>query len=105
MENISIKIIELTQRHDSHTAPYGLKLSEHKYEDGALDRGVGTVPSHTTSLFTSARLVAGRTDGRPSATVKATKNIKNSKEVFVSYGKNYKVSQPGTNCSTRYKKL
>ena len=71
-----------------------LKLSENKYEDGALDRGIGTIPNHTTSRCTNAKIVAGRIDGKPSAKVKATNSIRNSKEVFVSHGKNYKMNEP-----------
>ena len=94
----------LVQRYDSPTAQYGLKLPENKYEGGALDRGVGTLPSHTPSRFTSAKLVAGRIHGKPSAKVKATKSIRSSKEILVSYGKEYKVSEPGTTYSTKYLK-
>ena len=63
----------LIERHDSHKAQYGLKLSENKYEDGALDRGIGTIPNHTTSRFTNAKIVAGRIDCKPSAKVKEYK--------------------------------
>ena len=94
----------LTQRYDSHTAQYGLKLSENKYEDGALHRGIGTIPNHTTSRFKNAKLVAGRIDGKPSAKVKAIKNIRNNKEIFVNYGKDYIMNESGVTYSTNYKR-
>ena len=81
-----------------------LKLSEDNYEDGALHRGVGTLPNHTSSRFTNAKLVAGRIDGKPSAKVKTTKSIRNSKEIFVNYGKNYIMNEPGINNSIKYLK-
>jgi len=94
----------LIQRYSNKTAPYGIKLSDDNYEDGALHRGVGTLPNHTSSRFTNAKLVAGRIDGKPSAKVKAIKNIRNNKEIFVNYGKDYKMNEPGITYSTNYKR-
>ena len=94
----------LIQRYRNKTAPYGIKLSDDNYEDEALHRGVSTLPNHTSSRFTNVKLVAGRIDGLPSAKVRATKYIINNKNIFINYGKDYKMSEQGVNYSTRYKK-
>ena len=91
----------LVSRYGSHTAPYGAQLTKDTYEDGALRRGIGTLPNHSTRRFTNAELIVGRTGGRPEVKVRATKNIRSDKEVLVSYGRAYKMSEDTTHTTTR----
>ena len=55
-------------------------------------------------LLVASYVIYGCIDGLPSAKVRATKNIRNNKEIFVNYGKDYKMSEQGVTYSTRYKK-
>jgi hypothetical protein len=79
---------ELINRYDQFTGPYAAKLKENSYIDCACDRGVGSTAnskpgSNNASFSVSFRNNVG------SLKVKATKNIKNNSEVFLSYGSGY----------------
>jgi hypothetical protein len=74
---------ELDRRYGDATAPYGAqRQGEDVYEDGACKRGVGTLVNHATGNNTNARFSYARNG---SLQIKATKNIRNNREIFINY--------------------
>ena len=94
----------INKRYGDYTAPYGIYISKNIYEDGALQRGIGTTPNHSNSKQTNAKLYAGKIDGKKAIKVKATKNIRNNNEIFVGYGKEYRLQEEGIRYKTIAKK-
>lgn len=95
-----IDIDELIERYGNKTAPYTIEIREDDlYEDGAIERGVGAIantkPNHNNATISIYR-------GR--ASLKASKNIRNGEEIFLSYGRSFKVNQAGVEFSTKRKK-
>lgn len=86
---------ELINRYHNKTGPYVVGISKDRFEDGSSIRGVGslanTLPNHNNTTLSIYR-------GR--ASLKATKVIKNGEEILLSYGKQYKLHQPGVDSST-----
>lgn len=77
---------DLGERYGEWTAPYGL---QEKYqgiyytEDGACRRGIGTLANHKPVSRANARLSFGT--GKKRFQIKANANIRNGREIFVSY--------------------
>ena len=74
---------ERYERYREYTAPYGLQINENEAVDAATHRGVGSLanrnPGHNNARFTI--------DNRNHRGVlKATRNIRQDQEIFVSYG-------------------
>ena len=90
---------QLNNRYSKYTAPYAYKIDKDNYRDGALKRGIGSL-SNTNSSRNNARLSANTK--LKTATLKATKNIRNGNEIFVSYGRQYKFDEP-ISCRTIYR--
>jgi len=86
---------ELISRYSNKTAPYTIQVSKNRYEDGSVVRGVGslanTKPNHNNATISISN---------GTAKLKATKNIRNGDEIFLSYGKSYKVNESGVNYKT-----
>jgi hypothetical protein len=86
---------ELIKRYHDKTPPYVIGVSADSYEDGSKIRGIGSLantnPGHQNATIS---IYAGR------ASLKATKNIKNGKEIFLSYGRAYKINQPDVKYNT-----
>jgi len=86
---------ELIRRYQNKTGPYAVYISKDHYEDGAVVRGTGalanTLPNHNNATLSIHR-------GR--ASLKATKPIRNGDEILLSYGRQYKLNEPGVNYST-----
>jgi hypothetical protein len=91
-----IDIEELENRYDNKTAPYTVQISKNVFEDGAAVRGVGTL-ANTNPRHNNAKLSIYR--GK--ATLKATKNIYNGDEIYLSYGRSYKLYKEGVEHSTK----
>lgn len=91
-----IDLEELESRYDDKTAPYTVKISKDVYEDGAKFRGVGTL-ANTYAGHNNATLSVYR--GR--AKLKATKNIRNGDEIYLSYGRAYQLNEPDVEHSTK----
>jgi hypothetical protein len=89
----SITRRESTRRYGrNRTAPYGLNMTgTANIQDGACKRGIGTLFNHTYDARPPADLVSRREHERAPyrLAVEANKNIKNKKEILVSYGQNY----------------
>jgi hypothetical protein len=87
---------ELDARYGDHTAPYGIKLSQNRYQDGAAQRGIGTLINHTPRASSNCRF----TNNYQFISIAATKIIRNDQELLVSYGNNYLFNEPGVRYST-----
>jgi len=68
-------------RYADKTGPYVAKMSQNKYMDAAKIRGIrslaNTLPNHNNATLSVSH---------NSVSLKATKNIKNGDEIFLSYG-------------------
>lgn len=93
-----INLEELIERYGNKTAPYAIGLSKNRFEDGAKIRGCGAL-ANTKPNFNNANISISR--GR--AVLKATKNIKNGDEIYVSYGRQYKLNEDGVEYATTKK--
>lgn len=83
---------ELERRYGDYTAPYGI---QEKYgvlytEDGACRRGAGTLANHKTQA--NAKLSFGTSRRRFQLIAK--KQIRNGREIYVSYGRQYRFNEP-----------
>jgi hypothetical protein len=79
---------ELINRYSNKTPPYAIGINKNRFEDGASVRGVGSI----------ANTKAGHNNATISvhngyAKIKATKNIYNEDEIFLSYGKSHKLNE------------
>lgn len=96
-ENISPA--QKTARYGNKTAPYAVEVGR-RVIDSALQRGVGslanTKPAHNNATFS----VSTR-NNIPSAKIKATKPIKNNQEIFLSYGRAYRLHDPSVSFVTK----
>lgn len=86
---------ELVGRYGNKTPPYVVGVSEDVYEDGARIRGIGalanTNPGHTNATLSIYR-------GR--ASLKATRSIRSGDEIYLAYGRAYRLNQPGVESYT-----
>lgn len=86
---------ELERRYGEFTAPYAVAISENRFEDGARVRGIGSLanidPGHNNATLSIHR-------GQVS--LKAIKNIRNGDEILLSYGRAYRMHEPGVEHST-----
>jgi hypothetical protein len=89
---------ELRKRYGRYTAPYGIKVGN-KYEDAALQRGVGSLVNHAIR-GTNCSLVH---DDDANVLLEADTDIKNGDELLTSYGKKYRFDEP-VQTSTNSKK-
>ena len=87
---------ELINRYEDKTPPYVIGISNNRYEDGAVKRGIGslanTLPNHNNATISIHNGYAS---------LKCSKNIKNGDEIYLSYGKSYKLNQPNVNYETK----
>jgi hypothetical protein len=84
-----IDLDTLEERYDEYTAPYAVRISANSFEDGAKVRGIGSLantrPGHNNATLS---IYQGR------ASLKATRNIKNGEEIYLSYGRAYRLHEP-----------
>ena len=97
-----ISLNRLNARYGDTTAPYAIALNKNKYEDGAINRGIGTVVNHSSNKSKVNCRFSIKRDN--TAEIIATKNIKNGAELFVDYGDDYKLNEVGVFSSTNKKK-
>ena len=94
---------ELNRRYHHHTAPYALQVrgdnSNPLYIDAATIRGVGSLSNHRAGHHQNARLVVNFQNN--TARLRATKNIRNGEEIFVSYGHQYHINEAGVQYRTK----
>lgn len=87
---------ELIERYSNKTPPYVVGINNNRYEDGAKRRGIGSI----------ANTKAGHNNATISvhngyAKIKATKNIYNGDEIFLSYGRSHKLNEPNVSHKTK----
>lgn len=88
---------ELDERYGGdYTAPYALQVNRNTCIDAACVRGVASTadasPNNTNSRFSVHH---------NTASLKATKNIRNGEEIFVSYGRAYRLHEEGVRHETK----
>lgn len=86
---------ELVERYSNKTPPYVVGISVNAFEDGARIRGIGSL-ANTNPGNNNATLSIYR--GR--ASLKATKNTRNGEEIYLSYGREYRLNQPNVASTT-----
>lgn len=83
---------ELQHRYGDNTAPYAIKISQDKYIDAALERGVMSLANHGAGVRANIFFQAPNYR-QNTISVKALKNIKNNTELIVNYGKDYRFDE------------
>eukprot|EP01031_Cornospumella_fuschlensis_P025540 gene25540-30837_t len=78
---------QLQDRYGGYTAPYGVQVNTRQVIDCACKRGVGSL-GNTRPAANNATLSVNTRD--KTASVKATRTIRNGQEVFISYGCAYR---------------
>jgi flagellar hook protein FlgE len=90
-----------TARYGKYTAPYAVECKKDCNVDCACERGVGsnanTNPNHNNATFSVNR-------ARNTVKIVASKNIRNGDEIFLSYGKSFKLNEP-TEHNTKYGRI
>lgn len=91
-----LNLDQLIERYGNKTAPYAIGVSSSRFEDAARVRGIGslanTLPNHNNATISVHH-------GR--ASIKATKPIRNGDEIYLSYGRSYKLNEVGSSYSTK----
>jgi len=90
----------LNNRYGEKTAPYGIVVNKTRdiYEDGACQRGIGSLINHKSSTFANAKFYVNRSNN--TIKIKAIKNIKNGHEIFINYGRRYKFNENTKNTTS-----
>lgn len=84
-----INLNTLNERYGENTAPYGVQMQgDNKYNDAACKRGIGSLVNHAPTARRNARFSFSRQGGV--LQIKATKNIRNNKEILINYNEGAK---------------
>eukprot|EP01031_Cornospumella_fuschlensis_P040212 gene40212-48998_t len=75
---------ELADRYGDHNAPYAIRLSKREAIDAACKRGVGALGNTNRGMNNATLSISTQ---NKTASVKATKTIRNGNEIFISYGR------------------
>ena len=89
---------DLEQRYGDKTAPYAVVINKTSFIDAGCERGVGSFANHKPRSRANAKL----SFYKGVITLKATKNIRNGDEIFVSYGDVYRLNEEGVSHQTKY---
>jgi hypothetical protein len=84
-------------RYLENTAPYTVKIKRDLNVDCGCKRGVGAL-ANTRPHFNNSTLSVFRNK----AFIKATRNIKNNEEIYLAYGRSYKINEEGVRHETKY---
>lgn len=84
--------VTVDRRYGEYTAPYAIKLSPDRFENGACIRGVGAVANHAPSGIANAEFV---TFPGSVAKLVALTDIVNGQEILVNYGGDYLMGEAG----------
>jgi hypothetical protein len=90
---------EVRDRYAEFTAPYTIELKDSEFEDGALERGPGSLANQ--GIKNNARLGVYFNSTPHYALLKATKNIYGGQEILVDYGDRYQFDEEGVHFITR----
>jgi hypothetical protein len=96
---------ELNRRYGEHTAPYAVKINSNHYIDSATRRGIGSLsnkpdPHNNNPLLRQSNATFSINHRNHTASIKATKNIRNNQEILTSYGRSYRLQD---NFTTKYR--
>jgi len=91
-----ITLAELIHRYEDKTPPYVVGVSANSFEDGAVRRGIGSL-ANTLANHNNATISVYRGH----ASLKATKAIRHGDEILLSYGRRYKMNEPGVEAYTK----
>jgi SET domain-containing protein len=94
-----LDIDEKEQRYETKTAPYSVGYSNDEVVDSALVRGVA---SNANTNVGNQNTYISIDRHNHTVNIKASKPIKNGQEIFIPYGKNYKLNERGVQHSTKY---
>ena len=89
---------DLEQRYGDKTAPYAVVINKTSFIDAGCERGVGSFANNKARSKANAKLSLNK----GVITLKATKNIRNGDEIFVSYGDVYRLKEEGVSHQTKY---
>ena len=78
----------LSERYGNKNAPYAIELSKNRYRDAGCARGVGSLLNHDSRR---ANVAFSINQSSKTASIKATRNLKNGEELFVNYGRQYRM--------------
>ncbi len=78
----------LEERYGNKTAPYGIQLSRNQYRDAGCARGVGSLINHDSQR---ANVMYSVDQRAKTVSIKAKRNLKNGEELFISYGRDYRM--------------
>ena len=78
----------LEERYGEKTAPYTVEMSRDRYRDAGCARGVGSLINHSNQRANVAFSIDQRAK---TVSIKAKRNLKNGEELFVSYGRTYRM--------------
>jgi len=97
---------ELNHRYGNDTAPYALKINNNLYIDPATRRGIGSLANkpdahNPNPLLRQPNAKFSVNTRYHTASLKATKNIRNHQEILTSYGHNYVIQD---NYTTKYRR-
>jgi len=90
---------EVVNRYAEFTAPYVIELKQDEFEDGALERGAGSLANQGRK--NNARLGVYFKSTPHYALLKAIKNIYGGEEILVDYGDRYQFNEEGVHFITR----
>ena len=88
---------ELEERYGNKTAPYSVKINKDLYQDCSCKRGSASI-ANTYPNHNNATLLVHR----KKVFIKATKNIRNNEEIYLSYGRNFRLNEENVEHETKY---
>ena len=93
---------EKQERYGEYTTPYALQVGANTVIDPALVRGVASLSNHKPQSYANAKLSTNPRNH--TACIKATKNIRDGDEIFISYGNAYRFDENTTHKTINVKK-
>jgi len=86
----------LDERYGKKTSPYGIYVSTNNYRDAGCARGVGSVINHDSR---KQNVIFTANHKSKSINIKVSRDLVNGEELFVSYGRSYRLND-GSKYST-----
>jgi len=93
---------EKEERYGEYTTPYALQVGSNSVIDPALLRGVGSLANHKAQTYANAKFSTNPRN--QTASIKATKNIRDGDEIFLSYGNDYRFDENTTHKTINVRK-
>jgi SET domain-containing protein len=87
------------ERYGNTTAPYSLEVSKNRVIDPACKRGIGSYANHNPQSTANAGFA--KNSATKGAVIRARKAIKAGNEVFVNYGPDFRMAEPGVSYRTK----